>query len=51
MSWVAIAALLAAWFVGFGLGLGPPVHLLLLAAAGLLLVQAIRARGEEGEAP
>ncbi len=48
MIWIATAALLTAWFIGLLLRLGQPVHVLLLAAAVLLVAQVIRERGSEG---
>jgi hypothetical protein len=47
MIWIATALLLVAWFIGLLLRAGQAVHLLLLAAAVLLVVQVIRERESE----
>jgi len=39
MRWIAIGAALVAWLIGLLLEIGPVVHLLLVAAAGLLAVE------------
>ncbi|MGH2488800.1 MAG: hypothetical protein ACRDFR_04200, partial [Candidatus Limnocylindria bacterium] len=43
--WIGIAVAISAWLIGLLLELGPAVHLLLLVATGLLLVQVRRDRG------
>jgi len=45
--WIAIAAVLVAWFAGLLLQLGPLVNLLLVLAAVLLVVQVINEREEQ----
>lgn len=45
MIWIGIAIAISAWLIGLLLEMGPVVHLLLVAAAGLLLVQVRRDRG------
>lgn len=47
MIWVATALALIAWLAGVILRLGSWVHLLLLAAAVLLVYQVIQERREE----
>lgn len=47
MIWVATALALIAWLAGVVLRLGSWVHLLLLAAAVLLVYQLIQVRREE----
>jgi hypothetical protein len=42
--WVGIGVAISAWLIGLLLEIGPVVHLLLLAAAGLLVVQVRRDR-------
>ena len=44
MIWIGIAAAISAWLIGLLLEIGPAVHLLLVAAAGLLLVKVRRDR-------
>jgi hypothetical protein len=44
MIWIGIGVAVMAWFVGLLLGLGPWVHLLLLAAVVLLAVEIRRTR-------
>lgn len=48
MIWIAIAAVLVAWFIGLLVAQGPLVNLLLVVAAVLLVVQVINER--EGRA-
>ncbi|HUG95074.1 MAG TPA: hypothetical protein VMK30_02920 [Pleomorphomonadaceae bacterium] len=45
MIWLGIGVAVTAWLIGLLLEIGPVVHLLLLAAAGMLLVQVRRDRG------
>jgi hypothetical protein len=45
--WIGIGVAISAWLIGLLLEIGPVVHLLLVAAAGLLLVQVQRDRGAE----
>ena len=45
MIWVGIGVAISAWLIGLLLEIGPAVHLLLLAAVGLLVVQMRRDRG------
>ena len=45
MIWLGIGVAVTAWLIGLLLEIGPIVHLLLLAAAGMLLVQVRRDRG------
>ena len=45
MIWLGIGLAVTAWLIGLLLEIGPVVHLLLLAAAGLLVVQVRRDRG------
>lgn len=47
MIWIGIGIALSAWLIGLLLEIGPVVHLLLVAAAGLLLVQVRRDRDAE----
>lgn len=47
MIWIGIGIALSAWLIGLLLEIGPVVHLLLVAAAGLWLVQVRRDRGVE----
>lgn len=47
MIWIATALALIAWLAGVVLRLGSWVHLLLLAAAVLLVYQVIQERREE----
>ena len=47
MMWIAIAAVLVAWFAGLLLQWGPLVNLLLVLAAVLLVVQVINEREEQ----
>ena len=47
MIWIGIGIAVSAWLIGLLLEIGPVVHLLLVAAAGLLLVQIRRDRGAE----
>lgn len=44
MIWIAIAAVLVAWFIGLLVVQGPLVNLLLVVAAVLLVVQVINER-------
>ena len=48
MIWIGIGAAVMAWFIGLLLEIGPVVHLLLLAAAGLLAIQVRPDRGVAG---
>jgi hypothetical protein len=43
--WLGIGVALTGWLIGLLVEIGPVVHLLLLAAAGLLVVQVRRERG------
>jgi Na+/phosphate symporter len=43
--WNGIGVAISAWLIGLLLEIGPVVHLLLVAAAGLLLFQVRRDRG------
>jgi hypothetical protein len=43
--WIGIGVAISAWLIGLLLEIGPVVHLLLVAAAGLLVVQVRRERG------
>jgi hypothetical protein len=43
--WLGIGVAVTAWLIGILLEIGPVVHLLLLAAAGMLVVQVRRDRG------
>jgi len=43
--WLGIGVAITAWLIGLLVEIGPVVHLLLLAAAGLLVVQVRRDRG------
>jgi len=43
--WLGIGVAVTAWLIGLLLEVGPAVHLLLLAAVGLLVVQVRRDRG------
>lgn len=45
MIWLGIGVAVTAWLIGLLLEIGPVVHLLLLAAVGMLLVQVRRDRG------
>lgn len=45
MIWLGIGVAVTAWLIGLLVEIGPPVHLLLLAGAGLLVVQVRRDRG------
>lgn len=45
MIWIGIGLAISAWLIGLLLEIGPVVHLLLGAAAGLLLLQVRRDRG------
>lgn len=45
MIWLGIGVAVTAWLIGLLLEIGPVVHLLLLAATGLLVVQVRRDRG------
>lgn len=45
MTWIGIGLSITAWLIGLLLEIGPVVHLLLLVAAGLLVVQVRRDRG------
>ena len=45
MIWFGIGLAIVAWLIGLLLEIGPAVHVLLLAAGGLLLVQVWRDRG------
>ena len=45
MIWLGIGVAVTAWLIGLLVEIGPVVHLLLLAAAGLLVVQVRRDRG------
>ena len=45
MIWLGIGVAITLWLLGLLLQIGPLVHLLLLAAAGLLVVQVQRDRG------
>lgn len=47
MIWIGVGVAISAWLIGLLLEIGPVVHLLLVAAAGLLLVQVRRDRGAE----
>ncbi len=44
MIWILTALVLLAWFIGLLLAWGPPVNLLLVAAAVLLVIQLINER-------
>jgi len=44
MIWILVAAALAAWFAGLLLGWGPIVHLLLVVATVLLVIQLLNER-------
>lgn len=44
MIWIGIGLAVVGWFLGLLLELGPAVHLLLVAAVVLLVVEARRAR-------
>ena len=46
MIWVGIGIAITAWLIGLLLEIGPVVHLSLLVAAGLLVVQVRRNRGD-----
>jgi hypothetical protein len=43
--WLGIGVAVTAWLIGLLVEIGPLVHLLLLAAAGLLVLQVRRDRG------
>jgi len=43
--WLGIGVAVTVWLIGLLLQIGPVVHLLLVAAAGLLVVQVRRDRG------
>jgi len=43
--WLGIGIAVTAWLIGLLLEIGPVVHLLLLVAAGMLVVQVRRDRG------
>jgi hypothetical protein len=43
--WLGIGVAVTAWLIGLLVEIGPVVHLLLLAVAGLLVVQVRRDRG------
>jgi len=45
LIWLGIGAAITGWLIGLLLEIGPVVHLLLLAAAGLLVFEVRRARG------
>lgn len=45
MIWLGIGVAVTGWLIGLLVEIGPVVHLLLLAAAGLLVVQVRRERG------
>ena len=45
MIWIGIGLAITAWLIGLLLEIGPIVHLLLLAAAGALVLQVQRDRG------
>ena len=45
MIWLGIGVAISAWLLGLLLHIGPVVHLLLVAAAALLVVQVRRDRG------
>ena len=45
MIWLGIGVAITAWLIGLLVEIGPVVHLLLLAAAGLLVVQVRRDNG------
>lgn len=45
MIWLGIGVAVTVWLIGLLLQIGPVVHLLLVAAAGLLVVQVRRDRG------
>lgn len=45
MIWLGIGVAVIAWLIGLLVEIGPLVHLLLLAATGLLFVQVRRDRG------
>ncbi len=45
MTWIGAAVALAAWLAGLLLGLGATANLLLVAAAVLLVAQAVTRRG------
>ena len=45
MIWLGIGVAVTAWLIGLLVEIGPLVHLLLLAAASLLVVQVRRDRG------
>jgi len=43
--WLGIGVAISVWLIGLLLQIGPVIHLLLLAAVGLLVVQVRRDRG------
>ncbi|MEK6191133.1 MAG: hypothetical protein AABM41_02275 [Chloroflexota bacterium] len=45
MIWLGTGVAVTVWLIGLLLQIGPVVHLLLVAAAGLLVVQVRRDRG------
>lgn len=45
MIWIGIGGAISAWLIGLLLEMGPVVHLLLVAAAGLFLLQVRREGG------
>ena len=45
MIWLGIGVAISVWLIGLLLEIGPVIHLLLLAAVGLLVVQVRRDRG------
>lgn len=45
MIWLGIGVAISVWLIGLLLQIGPVIHLLLLAAVGLLVVQVRRDRG------
>ena len=45
MIWLGIGVAISVWLIGLLLEIGPVIHLLLLAAMGLLVVQVRRDRG------
>jgi hypothetical protein len=45
MIWIGVGAAITAWLIGLLVEVGPAVHLFLVAAAVLLVIQARRDRG------
>jgi len=48
--WLGIGVAITGWLIGLLLEIGPVVHLLLVAAAGLLAIQVRRGRRDRGAA-